>query len=56
MKTVRIQPGQTINVPVAIRTNATYETTNMIVELNNNMKGLESTPTLVTLKNNSSLE
>ena len=56
MKTVRIQPGQTINVPVAIRTNATFETTNMIVELNNDMKGLEFTPALVTLKNNSSLE
>ena len=56
MKTVKIQPGQTINVPVAIRTNATYETTNMIVELNNDMKGLESIPALVTLKNNSSLE
>ena len=56
MKTVTVQPGQTINVPVAIRTNATFETTNMIVELNNDMKGLAFTPALVALKNNSSLE
>ena len=56
MKTVRINPGQTSNIPVAIRTNATFETTNMIVELNNDVKRLEFTPALVTLKNKSSLE
>ena len=33
MKTVRIHPGQTVNLPVAIRTNATFETNNMMVEL-----------------------
>ena len=56
LKTVRIQPKQTINLPVAIRTNATYETTNMMVELNSDIKGIEFTPSIVTLKNNSSLE
>ena len=56
LKSVRIQPKQTINLPVAIRTNATYEATNMMVELNSDIKGIEFTPSIVTLKNNSSLE
>ena len=56
LKTVRIQPKQTLNLPVAIRTNATFETTNMMVELNSDVKGIEFTPSIVTLKNNSSLE
>ena len=37
MKTVRIHPGQTINIPVAIRTNATFETNNMMVELESDL-------------------
>ena len=41
LKSVRIEPGQAINLPVVIRTNATFEPTNMIVELDSNMKGLE---------------
>ena len=53
---MRIQPGQTINIPVAIRTNATFETTNMMVELNNDVKRIAFTLSIVTLKNNSSLE
>ena len=56
LKVVRIQPGQTINLPVAIRTNATLETTNMMVELISDVKGIAFTPSIVTLKNNSSLE
>ena len=56
LKTVRIQPKQTLNLPVAVRTNATFETTNMLVELNSDIKGIEFTPSIVTLKNNSSLE
>ena len=56
LKTVRIQPKQTLNFPVAIRTNATFETTNMMAELNSDVKGIEFTPSIVTLRNNSSLE
>ena len=56
LKTVRIQPKQTLNLPVAVRTNATFETTNMMVELNSDIKEIEFTPSIVTLKNNSSLE
>ena len=56
LKTVRIQPKQTLNLAVAIRTNATFETTNMMVELNSDVKGIEFTPSIVTLRNNSSLE
>ena len=44
LKTVRIQPKQNLNLPVAVRTNATFETTNMIVELNSYVKGIEFTP------------
>ena len=53
---MRIQPKQTLNLPVAIRTNVTFEATNMMVELNSDMKGIQFTPSIVTLKNNSSLE
>ena len=56
LKSVRIQSGQTINLAVAICTNATFEQTNMIAELDSKIKGLTSVPSLVTLKNNSSLE
>ena len=56
LKTVRIQPKQTLNLPLAIRTNATFETTNMMVELNSDVKGIAFTPSVVTLRNNSSLE
>ena len=56
MKTVRIHPGQTINVPVAIRTNATFETNNVMVELESDVKGIAFTPAVISLRNNSSLE
>ena len=56
LKSVRIQPKQTLKLPVAIRTNATFKTTNMMVELNSNINGIEFMPSIVTLKNNSSLE
>ena len=53
---MRIQSKQTLNLPVAICTNATFETTNMMVELSSDVKGIEFTPSIVTLRNNSSLE
>ena len=53
---MRIQPKQTLNLPVAVRTNTTFETTNMMVELNSGAKGIEFTPSIVTLRNNYSLE
>ena len=56
LKSVRIQPKQTFSLPIAVQTNATFETTNMMVELNGDGKGIEFTPFIVTLRNNSSLE
>ena len=40
---------------IALRTNATFEITNMMVELNGDIKGIAFTPSVVTLKNNPSL-
>ena len=53
---MRIPPKQTLNLPVAVRTNATFETINMMVELNSDVKGIEFTPSILTLRNNSTLE
>ena len=51
-----IQPGQTINLPVSTRTSATYEPTDMMVEMTHNIKGINFLPILVTLRNNTTLE
>ena len=51
-----IQPGQTINLPVSTRTNATHEPTEMMVEMTHNIKGINYSPILVTLRNNTTLE
>ena len=56
LKTVRIQPKQTLKLPVVIQTNATFETTNIMVELNSDEKGIAFTPSIVNLRNNCSLE
>ena len=54
IKSIIIQPGQTINLPV--RTSATYEPTDMMVEMTHNIKGINYSPILVTMKNNTTLE
>ena len=46
---MRIQPKQTLNLPIAIRTNATFEATNMMVELNSDVKGIESSLERISL-------
>ena len=51
-----IQPGQTINLPVITRTSTTYEPMDMMVEMTHNIKGVNYSPILVTLKNNTTLE
>ena len=40
IKSMSIQPGQTINLPVSTRTNTTYEPTDMMVEMTHNIKGI----------------
>ena len=51
-----IQPGKTINLPISTRTSATYEPTDMMVEMTHNIKGINYSPILVTLRNNTTLE
>ena len=51
-----IQPGQTKDLPVITRTSTTYEPTDMMVEMTHNIKGVNYSPILVTLKNNTTLE
>ena len=51
-----IQPGQTIHLPVITRTSTTYEPTDMMVEMTHNIKGINYSPILVTLRNNTTLE
>ena len=51
-----IPPGQTINLPVSTRTSATYEPTDMMVEMTHNIKGINYSPILVTLRNNTTLK
>ena len=51
-----IQPGQTINLPVITRTSTTYEPTDMMVEMTHNIKGVNYSQILVTLRNNTTLE
>ena len=51
-----IQPGQTINLPISMRTSATYEPTDMMVDMTHNIKGINYSPILVTLRNNTTLE
>ena len=46
----------TINLPVSTRTSATYEPTDMMVEITHNIKGINYSPILVTLRNNTILE
>ena len=55
---MRIQSNQTLNLPVLVRTNATFEKTNMInrTAQNCNMIGIKFMPSIVTFKSNSSLE
>ena len=40
IKSICIPPGQTINLPVSTRTSATYEPTDMMVEMTHNIKGI----------------
>ena len=56
IKSIIIQPVQTINLPVSTRTGATYEPTDMMVEMTQNIKGINYSPILVTLRNNTTLE
>ena len=56
IKSIIIQPGQTINLPVSTRTSATYKPTDMMVEMAHNIKGINYSPVLVTLRNNTTLE
>ena len=56
IKSMIIQPGQTINLPVITRTSATSEPTGVMVEMTHNIKGLNYSPILVTLGNNTTLE
>ena len=51
-----IQPGQTANLPVITRTSTNYEPTDMMVEMIDNIKGINYSPILVTLRNNTTLE
>ena len=51
-----IHPGQTIHLPVITRTSTTYEPTDMMVEMIHNIKGINYSPILVTLRNNTTLE
>ena len=51
-----VQPGQTINLPVVTRTSMTYEPTDMMVEMTHNIKGINYSPILVTLRNNTIFE
>ena len=51
-----IQPGQTINLSVITRTSAIYEPIDMIVEMTHNIKGINYSPILITLRNNTTLE
>ena len=51
-----IQPGQTINLPISMRTSATYKPTDMMVEMTHNIKGINYSPILVTLRNNTTLK
>ena len=56
IKSMSIPLGQTINLPVSTRTSATYEPTDMMVEMTHNIKGINCSPILVTLRNNTTLE
>ena len=40
IKSMTIQPGQTIHLPVITRTSTTYEPTDMMVEMTHNIKGM----------------
>ena len=51
-----IPPGQTINLPIITRTSATYEPTDTMVEMTHNIKGINYSPILVTLRNNTTLD
>ena len=51
-----IQPGQTINSPVSTRTSATYEPTDIMVEMTHNIKVINNSLILVTLRNNTTLK
>ena len=56
IKSMIIHPGQTIHLPVITRTSTTYEPTDMMVEMTHNIKGINYSPILVTLRNNTTLE
>ena len=56
IKSMTIQPGQTINLPVVTRTSTTYEPTDMMVEMTHNIKGVKYSPILITLRNSTTLE
>ena len=56
IKSMTIHPGQTIHLPVITRTSTTYEPTDMLVEMIHNIKGVNYSPILVTLRNNTTLE
>ena len=56
IKLMIIQPGQAINLPVGTKTRPTYEPTDMMVEMTHNIKGVNYSPILVTLRNNTTLE
>ena len=56
IKSMTIQPGQTIHLPVITRTSTIYEPTDMMVEMTHNIKGVNYSPIFVTLKSNTTLE
>ena len=56
IKLMIMQPHQTINLPVITRTSATYEPTDIMVEMTHNIKGVNYSPILVTLRNNTTIE
>ena len=56
IKSMIIQPGQTINLPFITTTSTTYEPTDMMVEMTHNILGINYSPICVTLRNNTTLK
>ena len=56
VKSIKINPGRIFNLPVVTRTLGTNESMEMIVEMMENIPGLQYIPMLVSLKNDTTLE
>ena len=56
VESIKIHPGRIVSLPVVTRTLGTNESMEMIVEMMEKIPGLQYTPMLVSLKNDTTLE